>query len=741
MGPSTRRVLLFALLVYGTFVSPSLFAQTTTVTGQVVDTKGVPYAGATMKAQLVLAGGGATGQATVTVTSAAQCASAGKGSAPCQIPFQGTAGPITLDSGGNIPSGGLNLQDNSLVSPASTQWLFSVTSNGSPPPIGTGPQACTATLTITGASQNISGSFSACPALSNTAAGGGGLCPKGTVACVDATQPPYNVKGIVKRASDGTWTAGSSPFTVTSASGLFLAQDFAPSASFRGISGGLAACATDNGTATFVNSTTISVTCPSGVSIGSPVGNALIAWGPDDSAGITAATNAALALCASYHTPSLLFPSGAVAFIGAGQAGAIPAGCTSTIGGGFAGGSTGLSVIGGSGDSRTGIVFLPKAGFNFSTGGAGGCFWDGAGGNASAGLYKAGFTVDGMGESLAGVNPTPCNAQMFSAGIAGGNKHIGLLSWGKLASPLPAAYAGGNQAGPNIDIQVIGFFGDFALGGTGAEWHAGFFGGGLNCTNNTFDYGMWWGGDSPTNTSIFAFQNGCIYHGFAPVIEGIGANSAGLAISGATAQVYMDSLTMPGSVPANSPMIDFIANGTLYLSNSQILGGVTSGACTGNTGTLVNRGGNTSLGGPWLCGVTYIDQSGTFSGAGCSGTMAASLTTGGLYSKDFQTPTSNVCATIGNTPGSGVRILKPGTVLSIIVHASAGGVNASDGVFTVFKNGVAQTMVATLGTGTLAVDGAVAHEIPVAKGDIINVEAATQAATTIANPQVDLIIW
>lgn len=145
-------------------------AQTTLVTGTVTDPNGLPYSGAQVKAQLVSSTGPLSGQPTVTVSSNAQCASAGQGSAPCQIPFPGTAGPIAADVNGAFT---LALQDNSLVTPAGTQWLFTVTETpGIPPPAGTGPQTFSVAITITGASQSVSGTLSAAaPALSKTSGG------------------------------------------------------------------------------------------------------------------------------------------------------------------------------------------------------------------------------------------------------------------------------------------------------------------------------------------------------------------------------------------------------------------------------------------------------------------------------------------------------------------------------------------------------------------------------------------
>jgi len=95
----------------------------------------------------------------------------------------GTVGPVLLDSTGSFL---LNLADNTLVKCATsagtivacvpqTQWVFSVTySPGVPLPVGTGPQTCTATLTISGSSQSVSSSLNACPALTHPGASGVG---------------------------------------------------------------------------------------------------------------------------------------------------------------------------------------------------------------------------------------------------------------------------------------------------------------------------------------------------------------------------------------------------------------------------------------------------------------------------------------------------------------------------------------------------------------------------------------
>jgi len=142
-------------------------AQTATVTITATDVNGISYTGATVKAQLVLTSGTpVSGQPTMTVSSQAQCVSGGFGSAPCQMPFPGTVGPTGPLTAAGIP---MTLQFNSGVTPASTQWLVTVNSTGTPPPLGTGPQVCTLQTTITSGQTALA--LTGCPALSNVGSG------------------------------------------------------------------------------------------------------------------------------------------------------------------------------------------------------------------------------------------------------------------------------------------------------------------------------------------------------------------------------------------------------------------------------------------------------------------------------------------------------------------------------------------------------------------------------------------
>jgi len=150
----------------------TVYAQATTVTGQVKDVNGTPYAGARLLATLANADGSTfTAPATVTQASSAICQAAGLGPAPCKQPFPQNLGPFTLDGGGNIPGGGIAVTDVTLISPAGKLWLFTVNTQGTPPPLGTGAQTCTATIAISGGSQSISTNFSGCPALSSGGTG------------------------------------------------------------------------------------------------------------------------------------------------------------------------------------------------------------------------------------------------------------------------------------------------------------------------------------------------------------------------------------------------------------------------------------------------------------------------------------------------------------------------------------------------------------------------------------------
>lgn len=149
-----RRFWISALcaIAFAFLLPASAVGQTqTTVTGTVAGSDSVPWAGARLVARLN-SPGGLSPTLTPCTGPAAQVG--------CQ--FQ-NPGPVTLNANGafSIP-----LWANASILPAGTTYTLSVSSAGSPPPLGTGPQTCTvAAVTIAGASQIVT--FTGCPALSN----------------------------------------------------------------------------------------------------------------------------------------------------------------------------------------------------------------------------------------------------------------------------------------------------------------------------------------------------------------------------------------------------------------------------------------------------------------------------------------------------------------------------------------------------------------------------------------------
>jgi hypothetical protein len=202
----------FSALTVFLFLSISAAAQTTVVSGTVVDPNGWPYAGAIISASLVPAG--------VTTPHI--------GSWQIQAGY----GPYSLDANGSFA---FALPDNLLISPAGTQWQFIISFRpvGPPPggggptasyavPLGSGPQTCSATVTITGASQSISGSFT-CPVIlypckvGVSCGGGAGGCSVTSLlnTWVLSIHPNATCYGSV----DWTWDDGASAHNMQAGDG------------------------------------------------------------------------------------------------------------------------------------------------------------------------------------------------------------------------------------------------------------------------------------------------------------------------------------------------------------------------------------------------------------------------------------------------------------------------------------------------------------------------------------------
>jgi len=184
-----KKLILFVLvLASALLLAPQARAQFTSVTGTVVDPNGIPYAGGSVSA-------------TLTPGSSSGFRLSGQ-------PYSGQVGPATLDATGTFT---LNMGSNALITPASTQWKFTVNSNpgGIPLPLGTGAQTFVVTLTISGASQNISTQLqAAAPKLTNFAGSGGSISITATGPIV-VTPSPLTGTGVISCPACVTGPGGS----------------------------------------------------------------------------------------------------------------------------------------------------------------------------------------------------------------------------------------------------------------------------------------------------------------------------------------------------------------------------------------------------------------------------------------------------------------------------------------------------------------------------------------------------
>lgn len=176
-----------------------------------------------------------------------------------------------------------------------------------------------------------------------------------------------------------------------------------------------------------------------------------------------------------------------------------------------------------------------------------------------------------------------------------------------------------------------------------------------------------------------------------------------------------------------------LAGGNAVVAKSQFTGHID---ITG--GVLTFAGGN-GAGTAWPFPVSpgIVFAGGTIRpyksvGFTCTGTFTASLTTGGVYGTGTNI-TSTACNfdAAAGTLGVGIPMDSAGTLGGLSVTCGTGGTNGSDGVFTVMKGGSTTTSTVTVGTSTATqFDGT--HNIAYNQGDLISIQVATNAATTLA---------
>jgi len=273
-------------------------AQRTVVSGTVTDVNGIPWAGGTVEVTLSLP----LGVSGATLNG---------------VQIGGATQRVTLDGTGSFL---MQLPDNAIVLPGGTQWTFAVNiSPGVLPPLGTGPQTCTATLTITGASQSVTSSLNSCPKLSNV--NGGIASETNAKGFFDMADPKYGGFFDVQLAfsSNTTITITNGQPTVVVASGPFVPGDVG-----KDIFVTSGCCGTSNnitGAVVLPKTTILSYQSATQVTAAANAtgacnatglaGGCIVAWGHNDDAAITAAETAWAGStnkkCTTLQWPSAMF--------------------------------------------------------------------------------------------------------------------------------------------------------------------------------------------------------------------------------------------------------------------------------------------------------------------------------------------------------------------------------------------------------------------------------------------------
>ena len=194
--------------------------------------------------------------------------------------------------------------NSSITNAPGTQYLFTATTPGAGPPLGTGQKSCATTVTISGTSQDISSSFS-CPALSNVSGGGGGsgsLPGAQSFNYIDPTNSAYGVKLDVQfclnsNFSFGTTTSGN-PVTITGSS-------CSPGPAATDVGKWIQATSWNQSSNAYAISTNLlkacqitsvvpgtSWTCAVGNGSSASTGTGVLMWGTDDTAAWQAVYNA-----------------------------------------------------------------------------------------------------------------------------------------------------------------------------------------------------------------------------------------------------------------------------------------------------------------------------------------------------------------------------------------------------------------------------------------------------------------
>lgn len=780
------RKLFLSVLFFVALAAPAL-AQRTVVSGTVTDANGIPWAGGTLQAALSLPVGAS-------------------GAILNGVQIGGTTQRVTLDSSGSFL---MQLPDNAVVQCTNaagqiiacapqTQWTFFVNiSPGVTPPFGNGPQTFPVTMTITGASQNISATLSAAapsllkipigsvqngaanPTCSltqfflfiNTTTNQLLLCNNGlltTASGATATTIDVTLFGVKtgKACIDGTVTNGS-PNISSAGQCQWTSADVGRKIFVTNLCS-VTVCSFGVGTSsitilptqttvarigTVTDATHVIADCTAPGNCGSPnatatdSGQAVIVYGDDQTTNLN---NAFASWTGQTGCPTFLFPDGLILY-NAALFTTLPNlatnACTSpniAAGSGFKnlGQAIGNSAVTFMGLGPTSTLFVPSSDFNFAS-----CTGpNGTGTSCFTGWLSPVFVnigIWGAGQSLLG------------AGVGGGVNLVGcracimlntnFTNWGMRAASNAGIDFGGGAGFSYANNMYTNNFG----GGTGGVVISGSEN---QIVNSTIGVG---GTSLLVNAGSTLQSSNNIYYGpsqfNAPTIDVLAGkffstNDHILSLNLATAPTpglkvenggyaSVENLFYTSGSNANDSGISVAAGGVLHLKGwKSVFTTLTSGGTI--AGTFFDEGGNT-FGGPLTITAStasYIADGHSVKGI-CTGVATAGPTTLGLYGTG---PNVVLSSCTSAAIGTGVPVSGSRTLGGLAVTATAAGVGAGSGVVTVLVDGAASTITCTIGTGTTCSDNT--HTVTVTDGQRVSIQFTTLAAETLAGVKA-IVSW
>ena len=581
-----------------------------------------------------------------------------------------------------------------------------------------------AELLVNGAPQDLSAALLASPSSSASA--------KNTI---DGSNPIYGLFWDTVEGSDGAWGSGVNP-TVTSNQVTFAAADVGKT--FKGTSGGFACGENQSVTSiTLLSGTIASITdahhvVVTGTASAQSTGSSCFAYGHLDDTGISAMEAAAKA---SLYCPTIILPPGMgminnphftdKTMLTSGTPCAVIPGQISSQQG---------PIIKGSGLGQSSLVLGPLFPATACNAGvsSNGCM-----GGISGAVYRD-FDIRGICDARTGVSTPAVAFLVMSYADYIDNVIFSCFGQGYTGGFSSVAF-NGSEGGVIGFITVDGFgsagvliqsglvptpahsllVADIPTGGSGNIVVSG---GAQLFVDHLY---LYFGGPAGTGTDGVVVQvGGTLQANFLDCGENLGTNQHnGIVNSGTT--IIDGGLCLVNGNSGGIPIVN-LSGGIVKSQNLYAKGGTAGFDFVNVSGaTFIDQGGNVPAGGhiSSQAGSTWGGV-GAFKGS-CSGVATSSSTLGlyGLGQNAALTCTSTV-TTLGKVAD------KPGTAYGVIGSATAGGVNASSGVITVLKNGVAQTVTCTLGTTTSCAD--TTHTFAFVAGDVISVQFTTQAAETLA---------